>query len=268
MLNKYKRISAMILLLLVHTLVSSAQETDLKWGLSSQIKIQEILQNNKVEDIYSYNQESVTLGVFVQYKNLDVKFEFLTRSASVDLRYFVWNKVFVSLKGSWDGHNYEFDNGENYSDCSYVDDINVYSYLGGFGYEKTIFGRLKCQGTMLGGVITSSKNTESSIILRSNDSNVRARKTDTYQLEPSFVYGGSIELEWLPNPSKNRLRPIAPFASLQITGTNKSRTYRKVSIEEWVEGNVVYQEEINPNDRLYDFVYVNVRMGIKLYLKK
>lgn len=265
MLNSYKIIVVTILLLLLHTFTADAQENNLKWGLSSQIKIQEITQYNGTEDIYTYNREPVNIGAFVQYKNLNAKLDFLTRSLSVDIRYFVWNKMFVTLKGSWDGHDYDFDNYPDYSD---IDDIHVFSYLGGLGYEKMIFRRLKCQGSVLGGVMHSSKNTGSSIIRESYSSNIRVRKTDTYQLKPSFVYGASLELELLPKSSKNRLRPIAPFVSLQITGTDKSRTYRQVSIEEWVEGNVVYREENRPNDRRYNLTDLDFRFGIKLYFKR
>ena len=267
MLNSYKFIVVAMLLLLSYTFIAQAQEDSLKWGLSSQIKIKDIAQSNGVEDISSYSQEPVTVGVFVQYKNLNAKLEFLTRSLSVDIRYFVWNKMFVTLKGSWDGHNYEF-YFDDYYDCSYIDDIHIFRYIGGLGYEKTILERLKCQGSVLGGIMHSSKNTESSIIRGNYDSNVRVRKTDVYQLKPSFIYGASLELEWLPNSSKNKLRPIAPFVSLQITGTDKSRTYRQISIEEWVEGNVVYEEENRPNDRRYNLTDIDFRFGIKVYFKR
>ena len=266
MLNSYK-IIIVVTVLLLHTFIADAQENSLKWGLSSQIKITDIAQSNGVEDVSSYSQEPVTIGAFVQYKNLNAKLEFLTKSLSVDIRYFVWKKMFMTLTGSWDGHNYEF-YFDDYYDCSYIDDIHVSRYMVGLGYEQTILGRLKCQGTVLGGVMHSSKNTESSIVRKNYDSNLRIRKTNVYQLKPSFIYGASLEFELLPRSSKKRLRPIAPFVSLQIAGTDKSRTYRQVCIEEWVEGNIVYQEENHPNDRRYDLTDLDFRFGIKLYFKR
>lgn len=264
----YKIICGIVLLIFSQTLAVNAQETDLKWGLSSQIKVHEFSQNKGSEDVYSYNRQFVTFGAFLEAERFEAKVEALTISVDLDLKYFLWKKMFVTFKGNWDKHNLEIDNWVNYNGYTDLDDVNLFSYMGGIGYESTIFHRLKCQGSVLGGIIHSSKESGSSMISAGYGSNLRAKKTDTYQLEPTFIYGASLELEWLPNASKNRLRPIAPFISLSIAGTNESRTYRQVSIEEWVEGNVVYQEENRPSNRLYDFVDVNFRMGIKLYIKK
>lgn len=268
MSNIFKLVCGIVLLVFSQNYLVNAQNTDLKWGLSSQIKIRGISHTNGLEDIYSNNVMPVTLGGFAHLNKIDAKLELSTSSISLDVEYFFLEKMFFTLKGNWDAHNYEFDNlGANYS-FSTIDDVNVFNYLGGVGYRHTFLGRLQCQGSILGGVVQSSKESGSSMINSGYGSNLRAKKTDTYQLKPSFVYGGVLELEWIPNPAKSRMHHVAPFIYASIVGANGSRTYRKVSVDEWVQGNVVYIEENRPSDRLYDLISLDFRFGIKLYFKK
>lgn len=268
MKNIFKLNCRILVIILALNYAANAQSTDLKWGVSSQVKIQGVSQVKGNEDINSANQEPVTIGAFIQYKNLNATIDLLANTASVDVKYFFRNRMYVALQGNWDAHNYEIYNwGQNNNDSS-VDDVDVYSYLAGIGYQHTFFNRLKCQGTALGGIMHSSKEKDSEIISGGYYSNLRAESTNSYQLKPTFVYGGVIHLDLLPNPSKNRLRPITPFISVGVTGTKKSRTYRKVSIDEWVKGNLVYTEENRPNDRLYSLKFSDVRLGLKIYLKK
>lgn len=268
--NTYKIICGLALLLFTHIYSVKAQETDLEWGVSLQVRIHETEQSNGHEDLYSINQQPITLGAFVAYNNFEAKLEFMTKTVSLDLQYFFYDKVFVTLKGNWDVHDYEITDIE--SDYYYYDDIldvNILSCQGGFGYANTFFKRLHCSGALLGGVTQSSKETYPGLVSDNSGSNLRAQKTNTYQLKPSFVYGAVFQFEWLPRSSKKNWRGfIAPFIYIGITGTHASKTYREITIEEWVEGNVVYQEENRPGDRNYDFADFDVRLGIKLYLKK
>ncbi|MCY1636725.1 hypothetical protein [Marinifilum sp. D737] len=268
MLHYYKIIFGIALLLFTHIHTTQAQHSKLNWGVSSQIKVREISQNHGEDDIFSMNKQVFNVGVFMQYGNFEANMEFFTKTVNLDMRYFIWDKVFTTLKGSWDVQNFEAD----HPDLNYyiynTGEIDVYSYMGGFGYANTFHSRLYCRGSLLGGVIHSTKGSVSNMLRRDYDSNIRAQKTDTYQIKSSFILGAAFQFEWLPNPSKNKLHPLVPFVHLGISGKLKSRTYRHISIEEWVASNVVYSETNNPNDKHYNLLNVDFKVGIKMYLRK
>lgn len=263
-----KILKASLLLLLVIQFVDlQAQDKTIKWGLYGAIKVYNIDQINDREENYSYQQNPTTLGAFLQYGKWEAELDYLVSNASVDLKYFVAKNTFVNLNASWNKQNYEIGDFRTYSDYSYIDGIDLYSYLAGMGYRYT-YKRLKLQASALAGLMHSSKESDQTTVSPYYDRNLRIRKTDTYQLQPTFVYGGALDLELLPNFKKDRRRPLAIFASIQIVGTNKSKTYRKVSIEEWLAGNVVYQEESKPDKSGFDLLSFNFRAGLKIYFRK
>lgn len=266
MMKKINIVCSLLLLIVLQANSLTAQESILKWGLYATTKIQDISQTNDIEDVYTYPQLPISIGAFVQYRKMNVKFDYLVSNASLEMKYFLSKNIFVNVSGSWDSHDYEFNDSKDYSDYTYVDGVDVYSYFGGLGYQYTL-GRLRMQASVLGGMLHSSKKMDSNLIYQGYSINLRTLKNETYQLKPSLVYGGSLDLEWLPKASKNRVRPISLFFSAKITGAGGSETFRKISIEEWVDGNVVYQEENRPKDRQYNLFFVDVRFGIKFFLK-
>ncbi|RUT78739.1 hypothetical protein [Ancylomarina longa] len=269
MLNNYKIISILVFLLFAPHFLAQAQDNQLKWGLSSQIKARVLGQSKEGEDITLNNKQAITIGAFFNYKDMEANLELMTKTVNLDLRYFVQKNVFVSFEGKWDVTDFEIDNtGKGYYNYYSGDKVNVYSYQAGLGYANTILSRLYFRGSVLAGLIHSSKESETEMLYGDYNSNLRTQKTETYQLKPSFLYGASVQLEWLPNPSKHKLRALIPFVHLGITGNHSSRVYREVSIEEWVPGNVVYNEANRPNDRLYDLFDVDFKIGLKVYLNR
>lgn len=257
--------------------VSTAQQTDentnqkqLRWGLQLSESYDGVSQaGNNWFFIDTWRRSVFTIGAFVEYEKAELNLNAGYSFVGGELKYKFYKNWAAIAGGSFGKHEMQLEPESigNYYYTYYEGDLNVMQYYVGLGYHNTLGKRLKFQANAKFGGIQTNKVIVSDIVnsYQNYNSNKEALKTDSYQLSPSFCYGGNIYLELLPRPWKNRKTPLVPFVDVSVMGNPSSNAKREVTIEEWVPGNVVYHEKVDNLN--YDLLSVQVQFGLKWYLK-
>lgn len=208
------------------------------------------------------------IGAFAEYKGWELNVEGGYRYLSGELAYKFHNNWAALLGGSRGNHDVDF----NFYDSDYFYNYNwgeswVDKYYVGGGYHNSL-NRLKLKADGLLGFVKMSEVESTSIKNRYESDglvNKRFLSRNKTELSPSFVWGINLYLELLPRESKNRLTPLVPFVEWRGLFNSRSNTSQSVQIEEWVLGNVVYQESAENKKLSID--YNMVRFGLKWYFK-
>ncbi len=257
--------------------VCNAQENEetsrgkLRWGVQASPGTDELHQEAGADYIWTSRKSVGPLGIFATYRNAELSIDADNSYIGANLSYKVYKNWAVIAGGSTGKHWVDIEResyGYGYSYSYTEGEANVSQYYLGVGYHNTLWNRLKIQANIKIGGVHTNKATAAGIIDSYGyyyDTNKKARKTDTYELSPSMVYGSNLYLELLPKASKNRQKPLVPFFNFGVMGNDNSNTSREITIEEWVPGNVVYYEK---SDKIkYDLLNLQVQLGVKWYLK-
>ncbi|MHA7109016.1 hypothetical protein ACRTDU_02745 [Sunxiuqinia elliptica] len=245
-------------------------KNNFRWGLNLTESYDGISQagGNRWFFIDTWRRSVFTIGGFIEFNKTELNLNAGYNYVGGELNYKFYRTWTAIVGGSFGEHGMrlELENTSNYYDY-YDGDLNLGQYYLGIGYHNILWQRLKLQANAKTGAVQTGKVTVSGIVNSSpnSEANKKAQKIDTYELEPSLMYGGNIYLEVLPRPWKMRKNPLVPFINVSVMGNRRSNAKREVSIEEWVPGNVVYHEKSADLD--FDLVSVQVQLGLKWYLK-
>ena len=247
-----------------------------QWGVTANGWINGGNYQNENSTIFSESPK-LGIGAFMVRKNMRAQFSFdLIESFDFKFQYYIWQGLNATIGASVTDHNLEWQlNGynnasdrENYrnlgSACFYESNISL-------GYA-VVFSRFYVNIYAQSSYIFSDKETFGTIV-NNSESNLRYKWNNTTELEGTFVYGGGIEIEMLPyfpkfptTQEKYKNMPsklaISPFIRIDLLGNSTSDMNYSVTVEEWVDGNIVYDEKSND----YDIFPYSVTFGLRWIL--
>ncbi len=246
------------------------EKPKLKLAFQNKLGTEVLEQMSSTEDIYSNRKTPLLFGIYANYNKYEAEVDFFFNVLNCDFRYNIYRNFWVGISAGVSKHSLEMD--EMYSDYYYDDyydeDINYFKYTISAGYGKAFFRRLDLRANLSLGSLNSNKLEVSDYISTSSyyySTNKKARVTETYQLNPSLIYGADISIALLPNPKKDRHYPVSPFFTLSFMGNSSSNTNRAVKVEEWVPGNVVYSETSGQSSLNYDIFSFKGCAGIRWF---
>lgn len=150
--------------------------------------------------------------------------------------------------------------------------MNIGRVQVGINYQDLFGQRFKFKAGLSGGFLTGDK-VHSIYVYKdkaggdnTDYTNKKIRRTEEFSINSSFACELNTYLELLPNPSKNRKRPIAPFVELNLYRSVPNGEADK-SIEEWVDDNFVYKEHIDYSKWGRSSLNIWLGAGIKWYFK-
>jgi hypothetical protein len=248
-----------------------ANKNKLQWGFQVTESFDALSQSAGNDNIETSMKSVMLLGAFIQSENAELNINAGYLYIGAELSYNVYQNWALVVGGSTGSHGLEIERESYDYNYSYTDgDVNVTRYYLGVGYHNTFWQRLKLQANAKVGGVNTNKATAVGYIGSYEyyyNTNKKALKIDTYHLSPSFIYGANLYMELLPRVSKNRKKPLVPFLNLSVMGNGNSNISRKIIIEEWVPGNVVYEETSEQHGLKYDLLSLQVQFGVKWYLK-
>ncbi len=250
-----------------------AQETEekpkLKLAFQNKLGTELLSQYSKNEDIDSYRKTPFVIGFYGKYKKFEADVDFFFTYLNGDFRYELLHHLWVGVSAGMCSHTIEIERSylDSYYSYNYTEgDVKYYKYTVNVDYGLIFLKRFDLRaGVSLGSLNSNSCNIKDYINSYNYSTNKKARKTDSYQLDPTLIYGAQIALTMLPNPNKDRRFPVAPFFSLSFMGNSISNISRAVKIEEWVPGNVVYSETASQSSLDYDIFSFKGQAGIRWY---
>ncbi|MFV0505421.1 MAG: hypothetical protein ACK5L5_01735 [Bacteroidales bacterium] len=256
------------------------KENNLRYGIRGFLSFDGLETSSESTFIYGNRPGVALIGGFTELKkwemNAEIGYEYLSGELGYKF-YKNWAAIagishtlyYLEINSS--RHGYGYDSGYWYSgNC---DESWMTHYYIGAGYQNA-WGRLKFKANGKIGRTQLTEVVAQSVIdeydewygVFGGSKNKLSLKTDFFQMNPTWTFGANVYLELLPRASKRRVRPIVPFFELTLMAGVNDKSTRSVKVEEWVPGNVVYQETQKDNE-YYDLFQSSVRFGLKWYLK-
>ncbi len=261
-----------IALFILQSILLPAQDIEkpiLTWGIQAKLGTETVSHISSNEEIFTYRKMPLLFGAFAKYKKFETDIDFSLWYFNGNLRYQLFPNIWLGAAAGVSKHTIEIDHSSSGDSYSYVyteGDVNYYKYTFNIGYGKVFFNRLDFRADVsLGSLNSNTGYASDEIYSYYYSTNKRARKNDTYKLNPSFIYGTEISLALLPNPNRHRRFPVAPFFTLSFMGKGTSNITRTVNIEEWIPGNIVYSETSDQSSINYDLFSFKGQAGIRWY---
>ncbi|MFV0484518.1 MAG: hypothetical protein ACK5MG_10570 [Bacteroidales bacterium] len=260
-------------------------KSDLRWGVDIGLRGSSIeMEFEKDGRFHNYNlrrESSFSGGLFLQTNKFEASIISNGYGFTASAGYNIFKKFWLEVQGSYEDYYYDayIENSNNYGN-GYGSDISIGRAQLGISYHDILGQRLKFNGGIWGGFLSGNKSIDSYVLSDYSEeddydgyydnnyaiNNIKREVTDEFSINTSLTFGAKAYLELLPNPRKNRKSPITPFIEMTIFGSVPNADAKR-TVEEWIDGNVVYEDPVDYSNWSRSSLNIWLGAGIKWYFK-
>ncbi|MFV0346674.1 MAG: hypothetical protein ACK5IQ_10585 [Bacteroidales bacterium] len=261
-------------------------KSNLRWGVDVGLRgsyIEMEFENNKLLHNYSLKREnSFSGGLFLETNKFEASIITNGYGFTASAGYNVFKKFWLNLQGAYEDYGYDayIERGNNDYGNGYGNDINISQAQLGISYHDIFGKRFKFKAGLAGGILTGDKTVDSYVANdysyeENNDNyfdydyisnNTKRKVTDEFSVNTSLIFSAKAYLELLPNPKKNRKKPVTPFVEMTFFGSVPNAEAKR-TVEEWIDGNVVYLDPIDYSSWSRSSFNIWLGAGIKWYFR-